>query len=279
LTSFFPDRPPYRPFLSGPPKFKVGLKKLDAAEWLRPDPELQAGRAHGAAMLDQRFSEVCREIHGSAAAQAEALAMVESALNEAAPETGEPDLARARRMVSDDLVVMTAKDGEWRTAALALCQPTFFSAGHAIGKTLDGLHVPVPDGSPRLAGAIAHVFNSLAADAVFERFNWTIQFGGDRYTPDGGPLRAQAAALGPEAASDQLHLRVERQTIRHLPETGGVLFTIRIALDPLEPVLRNPETGAALAAGWRGAADNARRYKRWGALEAAMEHLLKRENL
>ena len=72
---------------------------------------------------------------------------------------------------------------------------------------------------------------------------------------------------------------MERQTIRRLPETGGVLFTIRIALDPLEPILRNPETGAALAAGWRGAADNARRYKRWDALEAAMEHLLKRENL
>lgn len=205
--------------------------------------------------------------------------MVESALNKAAPETGEPDLARARRMVSDDLVVMTEKGGEWMTAALALCQPTFFSAGHAIGKSLDGLHAPVPDGSPRLAGAITHVFNSLAADAVFERFNWTIQFGGDRYTPDGGPLRAQAEALGPEAAADQLHLRVERQTIRRLPKTGGVLFTIRIALDPLTSVLCNPETGAALAAGWREAGGDARGYKRWGALAPAMEHLLKRENL
>ena len=32
---------------------------------------------------------------------------------------------------------------------------------------------------------------------------------------------------------DQIHLRVERQTLRKLPQTGNVLFTIRTYLAPV----------------------------------------------
>jgi len=268
------ERPPYRPYLAGPPRFRVGLRRLDPARWLRPDPELEAGRAHGTAMLDARFQAVFRAMPGSPAAQAEARALVEAALGEDAPETGEPELARARRLVSDDLVVM-AKDGaDWRAAALALCQPTFFSAGHAIGKSLDALHGPVPGGSPKLAGAVSQIFDRLPAVAVFERFNWTIQCGEERYAPDGEPLRARAARLGADAAAQRLCLRVERQTIRRLPETGGVLFTIRVAIDPLTAALADADGARAIATAWRQAPGEARGYKRWAALDPAMRLLL-----
>ncbi len=272
--TLFETRPPYRPFLAGPPAFKTGLKKLTLDQWLRPDPELEAGRAHGAAMLDERFDDVFRAEPGSETAQAEALALIETALGEAAPETGEPDLARARRLVSDDLVLMAKSGEDWRCIALALCQPTFFSAAHAFQKTLDGLHVPVPRGSPQLAGAIGMIFDRLAPGAVFERFNWTIQCGGARYTPDGAPLRERAAALGREKAARELHLRVERQTVRALPETDAVLFTIRIALDPLSEALRDEDSQAAITRGWREAAEDARGYKRWAALDPAMKILI-----
>lgn len=272
--TLYETRPPYRPFLTGPPAFKTGLKKLPPEQWLRPDPELEAGRAHGAAMLDERFDDVFRAEPGSEAAQAEALELIEMALGETAPETGEPDLARARRLVSDDLVLMAKSGEDWRCTALALCQPTFFSAAHAFRKTLDALHGPVPRGSPQLAGAIGMIFDRLEPGAVFERFNWTIQCGGERYTPDGAPLRDRAAALGPERAASELHLRVERQTVRALPATGAVLFTIRIALDRLSDALRDTDNRAALTRGWREASDDARGYKHWAALDSAMEILL-----
>lgn len=272
-ATLYETRPPYRPFLTGPPAFKTGLKKLTLEQWLRPDPELERGRAHGAAMLDERFGDVFRAETGSETVQAEALRLIETALGETAPESNEPDLARARRLVSDDLVLMVKTGGEWRCIVLALCQPTFFSAAHAFRKTLDELHVPVLRGSPQLAGAIGMIFDRLEPGAAFERFNWTIQCGGERYTPDGAPLRERAAALGPDKAARELRLRVERQTVRALPESGAVLFTIRIALDPLSEVMREEENRAAIIRGWREASDDARGYKRWAALDPAMEAL------
>ena len=42
-------------------------------------------------------------------------------------------------------------------------------------------------------------------------------------------------------------IRVERQTLRKLPATGDILFTIRIHLDPLKVLARHPDR-ATLAA-------------------------------
>ena len=41
-------------------------------------------------------------------------------------------------------------------------------------------------------------------------------------------------------------LRLERQTLRKLPQSGDIVFTIRIYLDPLEALERHAE-GATLA--------------------------------
>ena len=41
-------------------------------------------------------------------------------------------------------------------------------------------------------------------------------------------------------------IRVERQTLRRLPNSGDILFTIRIYVDPLAALARHPE-GRSLA--------------------------------
>ena len=64
-----------------------------------------------------------------------------------------------------------------------------------------------------------------------------------------------------------LHLRVERQTIRKLPQTGAVVFTIRICVDPLAPILEDGVTREAFEDAWLGAAPALRRYKHWAELE------------
>jgi hypothetical protein len=100
-----------------------------------------------------------------------------------------------------------------------LTSPTFFSLPHAAGKTLAELHAPVPGGD-RLAARMARVFDHVRPGQVLERFNWTLQAGNERFTPDGAPLRARALAAAPEEAANLLHVRVERQTIAKLPDSG-----------------------------------------------------------
>lgn len=266
----FPDRPPWRPYLSGAPRFQPGLTPIPEASWLRPDPEHAANMESRLAVLRADPAGPLREDAESRPAQAEALRLIEAALGERA-ETGAPDIMRAGTLLADDLVIMENRDGEWRATALLLTAPTFFSAAEAFGRNLFALHAPVPGNAPDdfsigLSVRIGALFDRMPADAIFQRFNWTLQCGGERYAPDGAVHRARAAALGPEAAA-ALHLRVERQTVRRLPESGSILFTIRIAMDRLCALA--PDHVQDIAKAWRGADDRARGYKHWAALDAA----------
>ncbi|KAA5802231.1 DUF3445 domain-containing protein [Alkalicaulis satelles] len=252
------SRPPHAPWRAGAPRFIPALAPINPARWLMPDTE-----AHvldwKAELLDQP-DRVLRQ-----APEAEAPALEAAALVCAGAGAPAGDLIAAARLVSDDLVVMTRDDdGGWRTGAIVLCSPTFFSVNHAFGRDLTALHGPVPDGG-RLAARIARVFDGLQPGQVLERFNWTLQWGPDRFTPDGAPLRAAAQAAPVDPARSALHVRVERQTIIKLPETGAVLFTIRVCLDPLSAL--GAADRAALAGAWRSLGPEGRVYKRWDALE------------
>jgi len=252
------NRPPHAPWRAGPPRFSVGLRPIDPDCWLFPDSE-----AH---VLDWKAGllawpeQVFRQAPQARDAANEAAALV--CAQAGAPEG---DLIAAAHLVSDDLVVMTrAGDGRWLTGAIALTAPTFFSVDHAFGRDLTALHGPVPDGE-KLAARIARVFDAVRPGQVLERFNWTLQWGDARFTPDAAPLRAAAAAAPVSEARDHLHVRVERQTIVKLPETGAVLFTIRVCLDPVA-ALADDEI-AALAQAWRGLGPEGRSYKGWAVLE------------
>ncbi|WP_109251430.1 heme-dependent oxidative N-demethylase subunit alpha family protein [Marinicauda salina] len=255
------SRPPHAPWRAGPPRFAVGLKPIDPAAWLTPDTE-----AH---VLQQKRSilarpELCfRQSHKANAAQHEAARLVASAVGEPLGEG--PPLLAAAALVSDDLVVMEAdENGDWRATSIVLTAPTFFTIDRAFDAGLEALHGPVPDGE-RLARRIGRVFDNLPDDAVLERFNWTLQAGGERFTPDAAPLRDRARAAPSEMAADLLHVRVERQTIRRLPDTDAVLFTIRVCLDPVTAIAE--EDRAVLAKAWRGISEDGRAYKGWDALD------------
>ncbi len=252
------NRPPHAPWRGGPPRFSVGLRPIDPALWLFPDTEAHV-LAWKAGLL-ARPVDVWRQAPDAGAAADEAAALV-------CTEAGAPpgDLITAAHLVSDDLVVMMrAGDGRWLTGAIVLSAPTFFSVDHAFGRDLTALHAPVPDGD-QLAARIARVFDALRPGQVLERFNWTLQWGDARFTPDAAPLRAAAQAAAVSEACDHLHVRVERQTIIKLPQTGAVLFTIRVCLDPVQALAADEI--AALAAAWRGLGAEGRAYKGWAALE------------
>lgn len=59
--------------------------------------------------------------------------------------------------------------------------------------------------------------------------------------------RRERAAVVAERAGEQLWLRVERQTLRRLPRSGDVLFTIRTYVEPLGAALDAPAAHALAA--------------------------------
>ena len=76
-------------------------------------------------------------------------------------------------------------------------------------------------------------------------------------------------------AGRALHLRVERQTLRRLPRTGGALFTIRVWLAPLGSLADDPARLAAFEHAWRSATPELRAYKRFDLYDDLVEAFLR----
>lgn len=249
----------------------VGLRPIDPALWLFPDDQAHWLAGKGA-LIRERLAEVHAWTAPGHPAVHEAAAMVAVAAGGVLVD-GCPPLAAAALLVSDDLVVMApGPDGGWTAVAACLCSPTFFSAAEAVGGSLAALHGPVPEAS--LAGRISRVFDLLRDGLVLERLNWTVQWSDARFTPSGAPLRAAAEAASTELAAAMLHQRVERQTIRRLPESGAVLFTIRVRLTRLAALIAAPADRLAFARAWAEAPHAVRAYKKWAPLERHVHALL-----
>src|SRR5581483_3452182 len=124
------------------------------------------------------------------------------------------------------------------------------------------LHRPVTGFQERFLVRVERIFEGLRPDLVLERRNWTVLNTGVLHTPDPAPIRARIGEIDPAEAGRVLHLRVERQTLRRLPQTGAALFTIRVGTAPLEALAGEPARLAAFARAWREAPPDFRGYKR-----------------
>ncbi len=259
LVSLKARTPPYLPFLQGIPKFEPNLSPIPKANWLTPDTEAETWLRDKCLILKMMRSKVVGGDLNGAAAE-ELLAAVIEATGRVPNQNMPTALEEAASIVSDDLCLLSAeRPHDWRLVAGVLCAPTYWTLPERIGLDLGALHSPVPGGDPDLALRVGRIFSGLKPDVVLERFNWTVQASEKHYTPD-------RPSVAKKQLSD-LHLRVERQTLRKLPKTGAVVFSIRISVDPLMPILADGDTRDAFEDAWLGAPEPVRRYKHWAELE------------
>ncbi len=252
-------RPPHLPFLAGVPGFEPGLDPIPLSAWLQPDTEADAWLRDKCLIMKMMRGNVSGGALDSAACE-ELLALTVDATGQVPHHSMPSALEEAASLVSDDLCILEARrPGDWRLTAGVLCAPTYWTLPERMGLDLGALHGPVPGGDPELAARIGRIFTGLKPDVILQRFNWTVQASDKRYTPD------RPSAAGKQA--EDLYLRVERQTIRKLPETGAVVFTIRICVDPLLPILEDGSTRERFEDAWLGAPVHIRRYKHWQELE------------
>ena len=252
-------RPPYLPFLNGPAAFSPGLTPLSEDAWLLPDTEASAWMAEKRLLMKLQRSLVSSGALNGDPAE-EVLRRVMQASGDVPSQKMPTALEEAASLVSDDLCILEAKrPHDWRLTAGVLCAPTYWTLPERIGLDLGGLHGPVPGGDPGLASRISRIFSGLQPGRILERFNWTVQIGGERFTPERPRNDGHHA--------HDLYLRVERQTVSKLPQTGAVLFTIRICVDPLVPILALPHHREAFEDAWLGTSSPVRTYKHWRDLE------------
>ena len=243
------------PYDGSAPLFRIGTKPLDPADWLEPDAAMAAQLAEKARLLAERRNEVFAELPESLPAQAELLTLLAEHLPKHFPDlwqhsnrqmlvvpTGETvalaseesPLLTAARLVQDDLLILQRDDAGWRLVAGSLCFPSSWVLAEKMGKVLSVVHQGVPGFGPgtRQAEIMARMFDAMRPETPLIRWNFSL-YGDDRlFHPDiSGPDKRR---FGDGERADPVFLRVERQTLRKLPQTGAIAFSIRISVDPIE---------------------------------------------
>lgn len=257
---------------AGPPGFGIGLRRIDPACWLEGG-EARPWRRKDA-LLKRIPQRVWGEVEGSRPGQAEAAGLVAGALGVRLGGPDLPPLLRAARRVPDDLVLMENRGGDWTVTALSLCAGSFFTADEALGRSLEALHGPVPGFVTGMLVRVRRIFDNLPAGAVVERRNWTVTALPDLHAPESAAARAIAARRRPDGSGRGFFVRCERQTLRRLPDTAGVLFTIRIHLSPLGALAGHPRALAEFDRAWGEAPADYRRYKGLAAVAPGVEAFL-----
>ncbi len=155
-------------------------------------------------------------------------------------------LELAARLVQDDLVLMRKQDGEHKLVAAALCFPSSWSLAEKFGKAMADIHGPVPGfgRGGRTAAMIERIFSNLKPEQPVERFNWSLYDTPELFYPERSHTKS---GLFDKAGNQNIWLRIERQTLRRLPKSGDILFTIKICLDPFATLQNHPD-GPRLAA-------------------------------
>jgi hypothetical protein len=203
----------------------MGLRPLDLDHWLEFDEHYHDELAQKAELLEGHYDVVVATEPAGDAASAELLEEVRAFLARHHPElptTVDPNehpLVAASRLVQEDLCVMINDDG-WRLRAACVCFPSRWELATKIGTTLEEIHAPVPHYDEALAGPTRGVFDRLRPERSFWRLNWTLLDSPALHQP-------RAARAAPSGALEDWYFRVERQTLRRLPATGAVVFTIR----------------------------------------------------
>ncbi|WP_423065739.1 heme-dependent oxidative N-demethylase family protein [Devosia sp. CN2-171] len=256
------------PPLPGPlaQAFAIGLKPLDPSQWIDVDDELAAYLAEKGRLFAKRRAEVFAAEYGTGVAQQEVLQRLVAHLAQHSAShvrednavrivpTGEvvaldgdrPALETAARLVQEDFVLMRRSADGWRLVAAALCFPSAWRLSDKFGRPMHEVHAPVPGfgAGTRPAELINRMFDNLQTGAAMLRWNWSLF--GDRvlFHPEPSHAVPRFGAEGEKAV-----VRLERQTITKL-DTGDVLFTIRIYLEPIDSLARQPE-GREIAAAIR----------------------------
>jgi hypothetical protein len=265
---------PHAPYADGPADFAIGLRPIAASAWLEGGEAPEAARARKLALLRDRPALVWAETPGSRPAQSEAAELVAATGRDLGDGGARPPLLSAALAVSDDLCLMERRAGAWTLTALSLSAGTFFTAAEVVGRTLGQLHGPVPGFAGRMLPRVERIFGALRPELVLERRNWTVIGDDALHLPDPAPLRAALPLIPLHNAGWQLFVRVERQTVRRLPQTGAVLFTIRVWTESLRSLGTRPERLKAFGRAWRDASPEFRTYKGLGAYDRLVEAFL-----
>ena len=183
------------------------------SEWLLPDTDRKEQIALKERLLAERHDDVFQSLPGTEDACPEILEAIGPGNRPLLPRVH--PLAAAALLVQEDLCVLV--DGVF--VAGCVCFPSHWRLADKIGRPVGEIHSRVPGYDTDLASKVDSFLRRLPTGTVVGRRNFAIHELPDLFAPDVPPT----VGIPPP----EQWLRSERQTLRRLPRSEAVLFTIR----------------------------------------------------
>ena len=266
---------PHFPFEDSPFRLSMGLLKISAKEWFEIfDLQERAFQINEKRrLLSNQHNSVFMADSSSLAASTEVLNLLHEHLPAVRPdlysrshntitlkayskfkeETWSTNLKKngihpldiAARLVQEDMIIMLPPESMknkspkgWWLAAGSVAFPSRWSLSDKFGLPMDMIHAPVPFYKDQIQHTVNNFFNVMPCDEIYARRNWSLY--DNSFLRDDGTKQLSNIIQKPITstnAGDRLWLRVERQTLRKLKQTGAILFTIRIHLRQLKHIV------------------------------------------
>jgi hypothetical protein len=206
-------------------------------EWLRVDEAYSAQLAEKVRLIAARRADVIAVLPGAEAAAAELLDVVLAAVAGlpgfgvtgetvtrpdgavAVVDRGDP-LLTLSRIVQEDFCIHEKRGDEHVLTAALLCFPAAWTLAEKIGRPLTSIHLPVARYDTDVAARVQRMFDMVRADRPLWRANLL------RYDDPSLFQPHTEANPRPVGRPDSPYRRSERQTIRRLPRTDAVVFSI-----------------------------------------------------
>lgn len=219
---------------------RPGLRALEApwADWLlRSDAMDKARSLKQKVFNDNRLLAQCAvsdQLDSTRLAAIETLQMISEATRNSATSTSPTPLVAASELVGEDLVLLR-QQGDDAAIICALC--VCFSIGQLdekLGQPLSVVHGPVPGGAS-LKKPLERIFAKIRPERGFSRHNFEFRWSGDLLHPSLSTSKEKKGQLdaGVDLGPERIYLRTEYQTLRRLPESNHILFTIASHSDSL----------------------------------------------
>ncbi len=253
----------HTPYDGSAKPFTIGLQQLDLRNWIDIDNSLPQYLDEKQRLTAEEYANIVVSEAGSERAQQEVLELLSAHICERFPEVYRrtdtsmqvlpakrqidlnnrsiTTLHTAASLVQEDLILMSKGETGWRLVAASLCFPSAWSLLEKFGKPMHEIHRPVPGfgRGTRNAELIERMFDNLRIDRPVVRWNWSLYGDNRLYHPESGNKGKRR--FGESVQPENINLRLERQTLRKLPLTQDILFTIRIYIDPLHTLDTHPE--------------------------------------
>jgi len=174
---------------------------------------------------------------------------------------------------ADFLLMRPDAEGVFRMVGGCLCFPSHWDLREKLGQPMAAIHAPVPGLNESLGRQIDGFLRRIKPGVSWERENWGLS-----RTPELNlhPSRG-LPRLDARVEIDDVWFRIEEQSLVAMPQSGGVLFGIRLVVVPLSEILTQPTARRGMIRALRTMPEPVARYKGIAPARARLLELLEVE--